>query len=109
MVEWTEAQQPPSTVDEEYWVLYFDWSLMRNGAGAGLVFVSPLGVQMKYTIRLNFQASNNMAEYEAIVNGLRIASELGIRRPEVRGDSQLVVTQVMKEATCRDVKMAAYC
>ena len=44
-----------------------------------------------------------------MVNGLCIASELGIRRLEVRGDSQLVVTHVMKEASCRDEKMAGYC
>lgn len=89
--------------------MYFDSSLMKKGAGAGLVFVSPLGVRMRYTIRLHFPASNNAAEYEALVNGLRIAIELGIGWLEVRGDSQLVIGQVMKESIYNDPKIAAYC
>jgi hypothetical protein len=53
--------------------------------------------------------SNNMAEYEALVNGLRIAIELGVRRLDARGDSQLIIDQVMKNSHCRDPKMEAYC
>ena len=56
-----------------------------------------------------FPSSNNVAEYEALINGLRITIELGIRRLDVRGNSQLVVDQVMKESSCHDAKMAAYC
>jgi ribonuclease HI len=59
--------------------MYFDGSLMKNGAGAGLVFVSLLGVHMRYMILIHFLASNNVAEYEALVNGLHIASKLEIR------------------------------
>ena len=58
--------------------MYFDKSLMKKGAGVGLVFVSPLGVRMRYTIHIHFPASYNVAEYEALINGLRIAIELGI-------------------------------
>jgi hypothetical protein len=50
-----------------------------------------------------------MAEYEALVNGLRIAVELGVRRLDARGDSQLVIDQVMKNSHCRDRKMEDYC
>jgi hypothetical protein len=50
-----------------------------------------------------------VAEYEALVNGLRIAIELGVRRLDARGDSQLVIDQVMKNSHCRDPKMEAYC
>ena len=64
---------------------------------------------MRYMVRLHFPSSNNIAEYEALINGLRIAIELGIRRLDVRGDSQLVVNQVMKESSCHDTKMEAYC
>ncbi|CAN6203706.1 unnamed protein product [Urochloa humidicola] len=73
VAEWTEVQLPPTVVDIEYWTLYFDGSVMKRGAGVGLVFVSPLGIRMKYTIRLHFTASNNVTEYEALLNGLRIA------------------------------------
>ena len=50
--------------------MYFDGSLMKTGACTGLLFISPLGVHMRYMIWLHFAASNNAAEYEALVNGL---------------------------------------
>jgi ribonuclease HI len=70
---------PPAPVEQEYWMMYFDGSLMKSGAEAGLIFVSPLSVRMRYMIRIHFLASNNVAEYEALVNGLHIATELRIR------------------------------
>jgi probable phosphoglycerate mutase len=82
---------------------------MKTGAGAGLLFVSPLGEHMRYAVRLHFPASNNMAEYEALLCGLKIAIEIGVKRLDVRGDSQLVIDQVMKNASCHDNKMEAYC
>jgi ribonuclease HI len=89
--------------------MYFDGSLMKTGEGAGLLFISPLGKHLRYVLRLHFPASNNVVEYEALVNGLRIAIELGVRRLDARGDSQLVIDQVMKNSHCRDRKMEAYC
>ena len=82
---------------------------MKKGAGAGLVFVSPLGVRMRYMVRLHFPSSNNVTEYEALINGLRVAIEFGIRCLDVRGDSQLSVDQVMKELSYHNIKMSAYC
>jgi ribonuclease HI len=58
--------------------MYFDGLLMKKGAGIGLVFVFPLGVCMRYMVRLHFPTSNNVAKYEALINGLCIAIELGI-------------------------------
>jgi hypothetical protein len=87
VAEWTDSQLPPTQVQAELWTMYFDGSLMKTGAGAGLLFISPLGVHMRYVIRIHFAASNNVAEYEALVNGLKIAIELGVRRLDVRGDS----------------------
>ena len=88
--------------------MYFDGSLMMKGTGVGLVFVLPLGVCMRYMVRLHFPFSNNVAEYEALINGLCIAIKLGIRRLDIRGDSQLVIGQAMKESSYHDAKMAAY-
>jgi ribonuclease HI len=82
---------------------------MKTGAGAGLLFVSPLGEHMRYAVRLHFPASNNMAEHEALLCSLKIAIEIGIKRLDVRGDSQLVIDQVMRNASCHDNKMEAYC
>jgi ribonuclease HI len=82
---------------------------MKTGAGAGLLFISPLGKHLRYVLRLHFPASNNVTEYEALVNELWITIELGVRRLDARGDSQLVIDQVMKNSHCRDPKMEAYC
>ena len=50
--------------------MYFDGSLMKKGAGAGQVFVSPPRVRMRYMVRLHFPSSNNIMEYKALINGL---------------------------------------
>jgi ribonuclease HI len=68
-------------------MMYFNGSQMKKGASIGLVFALSLWVCMKYMVHLHFPASNNMAEYEALVNGLRIMIELGIRWLDVQGDS----------------------
>jgi ribonuclease HI len=109
LAEWVDTQLPIAPIQPELWTMYFDGSLMKTGAGAGLLFISPLGKHVRYVLRLHFSASNNMAEYEALVNGLRITVELGVRRLDARGDSQLVIDQVMKNSHCRDPKMKAYC
>ena len=83
VAEWTEVQTPLAVVDQEYWTMYFGGSLMKKGAYAGLVFVSPLGVHMRYMVRLYFPSSNNVAKYEALINGLCITVELGIRRLDI--------------------------
>jgi ribonuclease HI len=107
VAEWTDTQLPPPQIQAECWTLYFDRSVMKTKAGAGLLFISPLGEHMRYVVRLHFPASNNMAEYEALLCGLRISIETGIKRLNVRGDSQLVVDQAMKNASCHDDKMEA--
>ena len=67
--------------------MYFDGSLMKKGAGIGLVFVSPLEVRTRYMVWLHFPSSKNVAKYEALINGLRIAIELGIRRLDIHSNS----------------------
>jgi ribonuclease HI len=109
VAEWMDTQLPPPQIQAECWTLYFDGSMMKTGAGAGLHFVSPLKEHMRYAVHLHFPASNNMAEYETLLCGLKIAIETGLKRLDVRGDSQLVIDQVMKNASCHDDKMEAYC
>jgi ribonuclease HI len=109
VAEWVDTQLPTAPIQPELWTMYFDGSLMKTGAGAGLLFISPLGKHVRYVLRLHFPVSNNVAEYEALVNGLHIAVKLGVRRLDARGDSQLVIDQVMKNSHCRDPKMEAYC
>jgi ribonuclease HI len=98
-----EIQTPPASIEHETWIMYFNRLVMKEGAGVGL------GVRMEYLVRLHFPTSNNAAEYEALINSLRIAVKLRVKRLEIRGDSELVVDQVMKDKNCVDPKMAAYC
>ena len=84
---------------------------IHNGAWLGGWSGSnlPDGSRLRYAIRPQFLASNNITEYEALINGLRIAIELGATRLYVRGDSELVIDQVMKESSCKRPLMTAYC
>ena len=89
--------------------MYFDGSLMIEGAGAGILLISPTRERLRYVLQLHFPASNNAAEYEALLHGLRIAISLGIQRLAVHSDSELVVNQVQKEYSCTSDKMSTYC
>jgi hypothetical protein len=91
VAEWTDKQLSPPQIQAECRTMYFDRSVMKTGAGTGLLFVSPLKEHMRYAVRLHFPTSNNMAEYEALLSGLKIAIETGIKCLDVRGDSQLVI------------------
>jgi ribonuclease HI len=109
VAEWVDTQLQTAPIQLELWTMFFDRSLMKTGAGVGLLFISPLEKHLRYVLRLHFLASNNVAEYEALVNWLRIAIELGVRRLDARDDSQLVIDQVMKNSHCHNPKMEAYC
>jgi hypothetical protein len=87
LAEWTDTQLPPAQIQAELWTMYFDGSLMKIGVSMGLLFILPLGVHMRYVIRLYFTTSNNVAEYESLINGLCIAIELGVRHLNIHGDS----------------------
>jgi hypothetical protein len=70
-----------------HWTLFFDGSARSKGAGAGVVLIDPHGEQLKYMVHLDFEATNNMAEYEALIFGLTAALSLGVRELLVKGDS----------------------
>jgi len=77
VTEWMEVQLPTLDVIHEYRTMYFDGSVMVPGSGAGVVLISPDRSRLRYAIHLHFLASNNAVEYEALINGLYIAIELG--------------------------------
>ena len=70
IAEWTEIQDPLPDMRPEHWIMYFDGALNLDGAGVGVLFISPKGEQLKYVLQLLFKATNNAAEYEAIIHGL---------------------------------------
>uniref|UniRef100_A0A2N9HK66 Uncharacterized protein n=1 Tax=Fagus sylvatica TaxID=28930 RepID=A0A2N9HK66_FAGSY len=96
----TESNYTPSPCvigDSSEWKLFVDGASNMKGAGAGAVLVSPEGLILEQAVRLGFLASNNEAEYEALLIGLRSALRLGADRLQVFCDSQLVVEQVRRE------------
>jgi ribonuclease HI len=88
--------------------MYFDGSLKLDGGGAGVLFISPRGKQLKYVLQILWEVSNNETEYEALLHGLRLAISLGIKRLLVYGDSLLIVQQLNKEWDCNKKMMDAY-
>jgi hypothetical protein len=76
---WTEQQVPDNPEAIEVWLMYFDGSLKLQGAGAGILFIAPGGEQLKYALQLSFSASNNAAEYEALIHRLDIAISWALR------------------------------
>jgi len=80
--------------------MYFDGALNVDGAGAGILFISPRGEQLKYVLQLLFKATNNAAEYEALIHDLRIAASLGVKRLLAYDDSKVVIQQVNKDWNC---------
>jgi ribonuclease HI len=62
-----------------------------NGTGAGVLFISPTNKQLRYILMIYFPTSNNVAEYEACLHGMRITVELGVKRVYIYGDSALVI------------------
>jgi ribonuclease HI len=107
--EWTKNQVPKSLEVTEIWRMYFDDSLRLQGAGVGILFIAPRGEQLKYALQLLFLASNNAAEYEALVHGLSITVSLGINKIMVYDDSLVVISQVNKVWDCLTDSMNKYC
>jgi ribonuclease HI len=107
--EWTEQQVLDNPETAEVWRMYFDGLLKLQGAGTGILFIAPGGEQLKYALQLLFPASNNAAEYEALIHGLNISISLGIKRLMVYGDSLVIISQINKEWDCSNDSMGKYC
>lgn len=99
----------PGREDPDRWVMYFDGAFSYEGAGADILIDSPMWEHLKYVVQLDFdqgKSSINVAEYEGLLAGLRAATGLGIPWLVVRGDSRLIINQVLKEYNCP--RMRAY-
>ena len=79
-----------------------------KGRGIGVVLLSPEGVAIPRTCQLAFSATNNIAEYEALLAGLKYAHILGVVRLKVIGDSQVVLRQVLRKYRMCNPKLISY-
>ena len=82
-----------------------DGSSTTSMSGAGIILTAPDEMMFEYALRFAFPASNNGAEYEALMIGLKLAKELGVDELKVFNDSQLVVGQVNGEFEARSPSM----
>ncbi|KAK1608220.1 hypothetical protein QYE76_031893 [Lolium multiflorum] len=107
--EWMELQNTGPPDLSRTWTMNFDGSKRLEGAGAGVILVSPQGDKLKYVLRMTFpNASNNEAEYEALIHGMKMAKACGATRLKIFGDSQLVAQQVMNQCDAVNDSMVAY-
>ncbi|XP_074300798.1 uncharacterized protein LOC141632120 [Silene latifolia] len=90
------------------WQMYFDGAARQDGAGAGVVFVTPQNHLMPYAFTLTQLCTNNMAEYQALILGLQMAIEIGVRDMDIYGDSKLVVNQVLGEYEVKKEDLIPY-
>jgi ribonuclease HI len=102
------AQGEETIKNVEAWTVFCDGSWGTFGAGAAIVQVAPSKVRTCYAIKLDFSCINNIAEYEALLLGLRKLKAMGIRRAILKTDSQVISSHVDKSSKARDPRLEKY-
>ncbi|GJV08912.1 reverse transcriptase domain-containing protein [Tanacetum coccineum] len=100
--------KPVVATPPEPWILFTDGSSCVDGTGAGLILKSPERTKFPYALRFQFTTSNNEAEYEALIAGLRIAAQMGVQNVQVNMDSKLVANQVLGTYVAKEENMIKY-
>ena len=111
IMEFTSAElveDARATPDLPIWKLFVDGAANAQGSGAELILTYPEGIDIEYALRFGFQASNNEAEYEAVIVGLNLAHSMEVNQLEVCSDSQLVVKQIEDTYEAKGEKMILY-
>ncbi|RDX67363.1 Retrovirus-related Pol polyprotein from transposon 17.6, partial [Mucuna pruriens] len=100
--------QDRPTGNKSEWYLSVDGSTNQAGSGAGVILEGPEGFLIEQSLHFDFRASNNQAEYEALLAGMRLARDLEVRTLIAKSDSKLVTRQVNNEYQTRDPQLARY-
>jgi ribonuclease HI len=109
IADWTPgAQDKEKITDAEAWTIFCNGSWGTFGAGAAAILISPSKIKTCYAARLDFNCTNNIAEYEALLLGLRKLNAMGIRRAILKSDSQVISGHVDKSSKARDPKLEKY-
>jgi ribonuclease HI len=113
IVDWTGPTWQQEESPEKVWTIHCDGAWCHAGAGAAAIITSPTGIKYRYAARLSFalesdRCTNNIAEYEAIILGLRKLRALGVTTCIVRTDSKVVAGQVEKEYSTKDPALMQY-
>ena len=97
-----------ATQEPLQWKVYMDGAANQKGSGVGLVLISSEKLVVKKSLRLSFLATNNEAEYEALLEGMSMIHRMGGKSVTMFSDSRLVVDQVKGELEARDDRMRGY-
>ncbi|VFQ60871.1 unnamed protein product [Cuscuta campestris] len=110
--EWREfvsKEEPsPALETDDWWTVFTDGSSAAKNSGGGVVVIAPEGFRAYYSVRFGFKASNNEAEYEALLCGLRVAVGMNATKLRIKCDSKLVVGHVSGEFEAKDERMKKY-
>ncbi|KAL0288726.1 UNVERIFIED_CONTAM: hypothetical protein Sradi_7090400 [Sesamum radiatum] len=104
----TELTNKERKHDQQWWKLFVDGSSTSQRSGAGVMLETPQGERIQYALRFNFDASNNEAECDALLAGIKLARAAGAKYLEVFSDSQLVVNQVKGDFEAKEKRIAQY-
>uniref|UniRef100_A0A2N9GA07 Uncharacterized protein n=1 Tax=Fagus sylvatica TaxID=28930 RepID=A0A2N9GA07_FAGSY len=109
IAEFTQPWKDEEDLEEgKAWTVNIDGSSTKEMSGAGVVLVSPEKDKFEYALQLRFRATNNEAEYEALLAGLKLSKSMGIENLTVKSDSQLIVGQVKGEYEAKEDRMKRY-
>ena len=97
------SQQDPLS-----WKVYVDGAVNQKGSEVGIVLISPDKITIEKSLRLDFLAINNEAEYEALLMGMTMVQKMGGKAIKIFSNSRLVVGQVKREFEARDERMQRY-
>ncbi|GKB28259.1 reverse transcriptase domain-containing protein [Tanacetum coccineum] len=113
IIERPEDDPPDTPIEDKEelqdpWILFTDGSSCIDGSGVGLIITNPEGMEFTYALRFRFNATNNEAEYEALIAGLRIAEQMGVKNLQANVDSRLVANRVNGTYVAKEPGMIKY-
>jgi len=108
MADWTPLNKEEEKIVDQPWTLYTHGAWGQSGAGAAAILIAPSGLKLKYAMRLEFKATNNIAEYEGLILGLNKAKASGAKTLLIKIESQVVAGQVEKEYLAHNPELARY-
>nr|GEV58322.1 reverse transcriptase domain-containing protein [Tanacetum cinerariifolium] len=113
IVERPEDDTPDTSMEDreelpDPWILFMDGSSCIDGSEAGLIIMNPEGMKFTYALMFRFNATNNKAEYEALIAGLRIPRKMGVQNLQANVDSKLIANQVNGIYIAKESSMIKY-
>ena len=108
IAEFTPSYNDLEVVEDKKWIIHVNGSSTQHAEGIGVVLHSPEGDKLTYKVRLQYQATNNEVEYEALLKGLELAKSIEAKSILILGDSQLVMSQVNGTCEAKEERMKKY-